>query len=353
MRRVAMWPGLSVLAFWLGLTHHPAGAAGPKRPDRLEEALWWLPLDTQTLMVARGPWKIEIPKPGQQDSGLESPGLEEELRSLISGFSSERRAGASRVPPVAFALEGSRHFREPKDLGMMLYEGAQIVVFEQPLGPAADDLKRSLIERFGRPFFADDPVLQKETIAGHEVFSFEHQQNSDVVKTYLTLPRPDVLVCATDRRYLGVLLARMSKKGATRAFPADRPEWRHLDVSKPIWAIRHYDPKDAAEDPSSPLAGEERAANVPDDRAVGLVFSYDAGKSDVARVRYLSANKDALEIVRTAWTYAEEDIKPEVRQVGPGVVEMSLSLEGPMGRGSPASMFLLLLLQALGHAVYL
>jgi hypothetical protein len=348
-----MWLGLSALTLWLGLYHRPAGAAGPQRPDRLEAALWWLPSDTQTLMVARGPWTIEVPRPGQQEPGLEPLSLEDELRSLISGFSPDRRAGASRAPTVAFALEGSRHFRSPKDLGMMLYEGAQIVVFEQPLGAAADDIKRCLIERYGRPFFADDPVLQKETIGGHEVFWFEHKQNSDVVKTYLTLPRPDVLVSATDRGYLGEVLSRMSKKGATRAFPADLPEWRHLDMSKPIWAIRHYDRNDAAEDPSSPLAGGQRAANVPDDRAVGFVFTFDAGKSDLARLRYLSANENALEIAGAAWTYAEEGIKPEVRHVEPGVVEMSLSLKGPVGRDSPASMFLLLLLQALGHAVYL
>jgi hypothetical protein len=357
MRRVAMLLGLSALASSIGVGHHADGQAASKseRPDRLGEVLWWLPPDTQTLMVARGPWRIEIPEPSRDDlGGGDGTSLAENLRTLISGFPAERRAGASRIPPVAFALEGSRHFRAPKDLGMMPYEGARILVFQQHLGPTAEIIKRSIVDRSGHPFFGDDPVRKTETIAGHEVVWFEREVNSDILKTFIALPRPDVLVCATDRCYLAELLGRMAKKGATRALPADLPEWKHLDVDKSIWAIRHYDPKDAADDPSSPLTGEERAANTPDDRAVGLVFTFDTGQRGAARVRYLSGNRDALALVDGAWRAEAEGVKPEVRQAAPGVVELSLPLKEAAGRDSPSGLYFeLLLLQALGHAVYL
>jgi hypothetical protein len=47
-------------------------------------------------------------------------------------------------------------------------------------------------------------------------------------------------------------------------------------------------------------------------------------------------------------------VKPEVRQAAPGVVELSLPLKEAAGRDSPSGLYFeLLLLQALGHAVYL
>ncbi len=326
-----------------------------ERPDRLEEILWWLPSDTQTLIVAQGPWRVEIPEVGQADAGFEGHdlGLVESIRSMVSGFSRERRGGESRIPPVAFAMEGSRHFRSPNKLGMMLYEGAQIVVFQQPVGPAAETVKRSLTKRFDHPFFDGDPVLNQEKIGGHEVLWYEQRVNGDVLTRYITLPRPDVLICATNRGYLSELLDRMSKKGATRAFPDELPEWKYLDAKKPIWAIRHYDRKDAASDPSSPLAGEQRAANVPDDQAVGLVFTLDAGKSEVANITYLSGNTNALDVARSVCQNGVENVRADVRNVAPGVVDISLTLKGQMGRESSGSMFLLLLLEALGHGVYL
>jgi hypothetical protein len=331
----------------------PAGPAAARRPDRLEEVLWWLPSDTQTIVVVRGPWRGEIPAFRREGGGGADIGrLDDILRSVISGLSVERRAGDPRLPPVAFALQGSRRFRSPKDLGLMPYEGANIVVFQQPLGPAAEALKRSWLPP-DPPFFEGDPIPRKERIAGHEVLSYEHKLQSDVWTFYLTQPRPDVLITATDRRYLTVLLSRMSKKGERRALPDDLPEWKHLDAGKAIWAIRHYDRGDARDDPSSPLAGGRRAANSPDDRAVGLVFTLDAGKTDVASIKYLSANEDALAIARDAWTAVEEGLKPEVRRVVPGVVEVSLPVKAPVGRDSPTSYFLLFLLQALGHGVFL
>ena len=185
----------------------PAGPGAASRPDRLEEVLWWLPSDTQTIVVARGPWRVEVPAFRREGGwGADIGRLDDILRSEISGLSAERRADDPRLPPVAFALQGSRRFRSPKDLGPMPYEGANIVVFQQPLGPVAEAVKRSWLPR-DPPFFEGNPIPRKERIAGHEVLSYEAKLQSDVWTFYLTQPRPDVLIAATDRRYLAVLLA--------------------------------------------------------------------------------------------------------------------------------------------------
>lgn len=332
----------------------PGDPARAGEPDRLDEVLWWLPPDTQTILVARGPWKVEVPGPGRGDRREEGIGrLDDYLRSMASGLPVERRTGESPGPAVAFAVEGSRHFRSPKDLGMMPYEGAHIVVFQQPLGDAVEAIKRSVTIPPGEPSFAGDPTLRKERIAGHEVLSYERKSWADVWTIHVTQPRPDVLITATDRRYLAVLLSRISKKGEKRALPDNLPEWKHLDAGKAVWAIRRYDRSDVAEDPTSPLTGKSTAANIPDERAIGFVFTLDAGKTDVARIKCVSSNEHALTIARDAWTAADEGLKPEIRQAAPGVVEVSWPARDPVGGDSLASFFLLLLLGAPGHGVYI
>jgi hypothetical protein len=328
----------------------------PFYPERVEEVIWWLPADTQTLIVAQGPWQPNFEEDGHGGASACDLGHDESLQLFVSGFERKRRGGESHVPPVAFALEGSRHFRSPKHLGEMPYEGAHLVVFQHPLGPAADTVKRWMTGGFDQSIIDAMPKIKTEKIGGYDVLWYEHKVEDDIWATYFAMPRPDVLIWATDRRYLSELLDRMTKRGSTRALPDNLPEWKHMDIGMPIWGIRHYDRKDAASDPSSPLFPSQREIDERKDRdnqALGLVFTFDAGKSDVASIKYLSANENAFEIARSGLKDCEELKEAIVRTSAPGVVEISISLKGPTGRDSPAGIFLLLVLNAFGHGVFL
>jgi hypothetical protein len=144
-------------------------AGAQKLPERVEEVIWWLPADTQTLIVAQGPWQPNFEEDGHAGASACDLGLDESLQLFVSGFGRDRRGGESHVPPVAFALEGSRHFRSPKHLGEMPYEGAHLVVFQQPLGPAADTVKRWMTGGFDQSIIDAMPKIKTEKIGGYDV----------------------------------------------------------------------------------------------------------------------------------------------------------------------------------------
>jgi hypothetical protein len=169
--------------------------------------------------------------------------------------------------------------------------------------------------------------------------------------SYVAMPTANIHIWATDREYLANLLVRMATRGATRAFPATLPEWNHLDAGAQIWAIRHYDRDDALYDPTSPL-NRTMAGNSPDNQAVGLVFWVDPRDRNSARLKYLSANKNAIGIAQNYWGHPEGKFTCKIRQDGPGVLDISVSTEKPNGERD-VEMFVFLLMNALGHGVCL
>src|SRR5262249_43102388 len=133
---------------------------------------------------------------------------------------------------VKLLVEGSRRFRPPTGLGLMRYEGAMIAVFEHDID---DRIATSLHKG----------ATQTETIAGRRVSLFEVRFENDDWTIYVTQPRPDVLISATDRGYLAELLRRIDQHARERALPDSLPEWKHIDPTARLWGVRHYDVKDA------------------------------------------------------------------------------------------------------------
>lgn len=326
-----------LVTFSMALFANPVVRADqpPKLPDRIGEVLWWLPDDTETIIVAQSPLKGEIPddpnvKDVDQDEFLHPfplTGLLEvpKIKEVIQGRK------------ILLSVEGSRRFRAPEVLGLMPFEGAQIIVFKDDIGPVLKPLK---------------DATRTEEIAGHRALLFEEQLEADLWTSYVTQPKPNVLVCATDRGYLQEVLARMAKKATTRALPEDLPEWKHLDATTPLWGIRHYDPKNAPNDTSSPLAGGKLAAyEEPDDKAIGLTFSNRPGEDSVTNIKYFSQNDQAVGIARKRWHLPDVGMTPTIRQLEPGIVDISFSHRMPEDKGESYLWFLLLC--AVGHAIFL
>jgi hypothetical protein len=190
-----------------------------------------------------------------------------------------------------------------------------------------------------------------ETIAKQEVFVFQKKQEQDQWTFFIAHPKPNILLAATDSKYLEEVLKRMALKGKpkTRALPENLPEWKHVDLKARYWGIRHYDKGNAAQDPTSPLVKERRPANNPDLQAIGFVFTLDPVKENVARMKYLSGNERAGPIAAGSWTHPEEELVPKVIEKTKGVIEISVDLKKPRTRG----IFLLVLLAALGHGIYI
>jgi hypothetical protein len=255
-----------------------------KLPDHLNQVLDWLPSDTETLVVANGPFEIPAKVADDEEVGpfIESArSLACGLLGLQEGFLQERLQGQQ----VVFAVEANRRFTAPKGLGLMPYEGCQILQFDLS---AQDRLESAVAACF-------EKAQQTVQLGGTKPAVFTERLEDDEWTFLVAQPRRGLLICATNQKFLEQVLERMSRVQPDRAFPDSLPEWRHVDVTAPVWAIRHYRRDFAGSDPSSPFMPRP-AANVPDDKAVGFVFWFDA-ETKMANARYLTGAQDVHKIV--------------------------------------------------------
>lgn len=309
--------------------------ADPPPPPLWEQLLGWLPEDTETVIVAQGPF--ELPKRATDELKFH-----EAIQSWAAGLVLDLGDGmlykSLLGQKVLCAVEGSRRFTAPRGLGVMPYQGCDILQFGPEANGALQKAFRACQER----------AEKKIELAGEQVAVFTKKHEDDVWSYFVSRPRPGVLICATDQQYLKETLSRIGQKPERRAIPADLPEWKHVDVKARVWAVRHYRKESAKNDPSSPLR-PPAAANVSDPAAVGFVFWYSPDSDKVARARYLSGAKDALKLATQGWHHPTERLTPEIRQVAVGVVEIVTSVS----EEKTAGMFLFVLLACLGHGIYL
>lgn len=332
--------GLVALSACSGAKESRAPAkAGPLAPMvYLEEVLWWLPPDTETLMVARGPFELT-------SAPAMSP-LERQLENTLQLFTVASLAQAYRegLPKpslssrILFSVAGSRNFRAPTGLGGMPFDGCEIIVLEERDAAATDKFLKSIQDR----------AKEKKQIGGLTIAIYERKFEQDIWTFYIARPRPNVFLAATHEGYLAEVLERMKQHTEPRALPEDLPEWRHIDRSASAWGLRHFRRVPGSKDPSSPFGGQ-KSANRPDEAAIGVLFSYSAAEAKVLRVRYLTGNKDPLAVARKAWPNPYEGIHPEAELIAPGVVEITTAFRDEESLGT----LLFLLFGRLGYGIYL
>jgi hypothetical protein len=323
--------------------------------ERVADALKWLPVDTQTVIVANGPFRLQIQEP-TDDQDLDAFYKQEKvsfadlIRSSVfylfgccqgQGDASESLIALADLE-FEFALEGSRRFRAPRNFGMMSYQGSLIASVVESgkgkLGLLFDTITKQADELVE---IVDAKVAVFHARPGDLLFD-----GAPVI--YVTSPRPGLLCVASDRDYLETLLRRMAVPSPVVAFPDDLQEWKHVDSKASVFAIRHYRSDDAADDPTSPLRGRA-AANCPDAKAVGLVFECREGETQTAIARYLTRAPDPIAVVRIGWMMPNEGLSPDFAIVAPGVAQISQVVVKPL----PASRFWFVLSAYLGHAIYL
>jgi hypothetical protein len=81
-----------------------------------------------------------------------------------------------------------------------------------------------------------------------ETFVFEEKLESDTWIFYVTRPRENVLICATQHEYLKEVLDRMAgtNEASFLEILKQRDEWKFVDRgASPVWAIRIFRPENA------------------------------------------------------------------------------------------------------------
>jgi hypothetical protein len=330
----------------------PPSPQGPSSEQHtvLDEALSWLPEDTETVMGASGVFPLTDansstdpqPRPYLKELALRVQTLPLALLLFENGGLSDLIQGK----PVTLALEGSRRFRAPAGKGSMRYEGCEIVIFGD--GVALD--WRAFRQKAARS------AVRFENVEGTEVAVFEERSGKDQWTTLVAFPRANVLLLATDRNYLQTVLSRMRTPAASRALPETLLEWNYVDTRATVWGLRHYQPERAGQeagqnadtDPTSPFQ-EKSDTNVPDPDAVGSTFWFEPERQTVVAA-YISINPDAEEIVArhlrlympTAKDIRMEELAPAVVQATAGLPDLDHFYNLMFG-----------VMALMGHAVYL
>jgi hypothetical protein len=312
-----------------------------------EQLMSWLPANTETITVARGPFVIASNSPAENDTHDRvisdqdlSQNFEElplALLQLKDGLLAKRLQGKR----INLAMEGARHFRPPAGLGEMPYEGCAIAVF-------SDDIHAETVS-----FAKDSRASKVERMEDQDVSVFQEKLEQDTWTTFVAFPSDHVILVATDRNYLAEVLARFQGKNGPRALPDDLPEWEYVHTGARFWGLRHYDKSQAQTDPTSPFAGR-KSTNFPDERAIGLTFVFDPQNGRSATITYLSGDtslgtKPSESPLGMARASEAKGLDIKYRELSPGVVEGSYSLEHLQA----VQFFLFVLEGTLGHAIYL
>jgi hypothetical protein len=235
-------PILAVLAIGLSLAWLPLAVLSEEPPTKalpkdVEQILAWLPMDTESLYVARS-FDLNEPQPGLFGRKVvKVVDLKAPFFSVSAGYLrvfSDRLKSPMPQAKVKLAMTGGRNAETVSVFASVRKEGCSVVVLEKPLGDDAQQWKDALRAK----------SKSTRTIVDQEVFVFPEFEEMDRPRelkewqgTYVVLLEPDTILCATSDRYLKDLLQRQKSPGKGRSLPANLPEWKLIDTSSPAWML--------------------------------------------------------------------------------------------------------------------
>ncbi|MCH7728562.1 MAG: hypothetical protein IH991_19080, partial [Planctomycetes bacterium] len=197
-----------------------------KIPKHVKDTLEWLPVETETVYVANGPFKLPRVK-GERDTGWEARWLP---MNLLEGIRKGRYWSLLEGREVLACVEGSCRFRQPRGLGPYFFDGCQVVLLKEALEKGGATFMDRLL----------DEANGSEVVKGLEVARFEEQLEGGDWKFYVVLIKGKVLLMATSRPYLAGVISRM-QGGKGPVFGRGRKEWKHVDGTADAWAIRRLE----------------------------------------------------------------------------------------------------------------
>ena len=188
------------------------------------EFLRWLPADTETVAVTQVPIVLPAEKEWYE---LEPEYFTRRISTvcgMLPGYTWAKGLKLDRV------VSGSRNFRPPTNMGMSLFDGCSVMVI-------AEDSPIS-----GRQIMQEASINCdfKERESGLEILCFKKQIMDDAWTFYMCSVDPDIILWASDRRYLNELLARRKSKAERQAFLPSSELWRNLDVRSDFFALRDF-----------------------------------------------------------------------------------------------------------------
>jgi hypothetical protein len=188
--------------------------------------LAWLPADTETLLVANGPFwmsNFQIGQGANTNRDVTSEELEKHFEGMTLQLFNSRNGLLEkhlRGKKVLLGLEASRHFRPPAGLGELLFEGCAVAIFRDDLDDQRDAFMKEAAQK----------GIHIEEIEEQKVAVFEEPSEQDIWKIYIAFPQKDVVLAATNEQFLREMLSRMRSPERERALPSSLPEWKYVNT---------------------------------------------------------------------------------------------------------------------------
>jgi hypothetical protein len=213
------------------------------RLDRssFDTVLTWLPSDTETVACARN-----IPMPtleGLSDAkGITESNWSKRLAESIATPCPLRHLREGKYhksllgQQLTLAVDATRNIHIVDAWGGQRYEGCSVLEFQNDLGPLGTKLEADLRRDckrvqhvFGQTVFVFEPAILRKHYVKDE--SWEG--------TFICHPAPNLLLIATQERFLREVLERRKLRARDRALPDELPIWKSVDRQSSCWMIRH------------------------------------------------------------------------------------------------------------------
>ncbi len=270
-----------------------------------ENILAWLPVDTETYVVAQRPFKL----PEGNIMGV--PNTLDAARFFILGLllapEKGKLAEALMGKTIRLAAIGRRFGAEPDEahqpngpvpLGMVPYEGCGVYAFAEPLGEGV----------FGRP--------PDRSMLGLRVWVSKGSQNDTPDReTYeVAFLKPDVIISCNNEAFFEQMATRVNTPASSRALPPSLLEWKHVNRSAALWGLCHYSEK---------TAGLATMGSQNDLHAIGV--SVEFGSDGSGAKAFLLAQSNPWEGLNANPEFSGA----KVSQISPGVWVLSLADRSP------------------------
>ncbi len=239
-----------------------APASTTRLPADVEQAIHWLPENTESIMVARGPLQDGVLKdfrdprpspfvsiPAAPPSRTNGPaklgpptvafppepklGFQQEiLASATWLFGLAGKAFSENISKhkVRLVVAGARRFGVPVIGRASTYEGCELILFDTAVCDVGIQAKPK--ERLSIEQMENNRVVRIDT-------DVEWGDKDEKISIWYAKPKPNILIAATHAGFLRTMLQRVAHLPAARTPLLDFPEWRYVDTQASAWGIRH------------------------------------------------------------------------------------------------------------------
>ena len=288
---VALWPAVLAQGQFSstagGAAAQPASGVSAGESHRLPQdvlqVINWLPEDTESIVLVRGPLQKGVlkdfrdpPPLSMSPSNSPAPALapvpirrplsdfrQESLVAFTSLFGLSGKAFIRNISDheVCLVVAAAQGFGRPVIGGASTYKGGQIIVFRNAIpdvgvqAKAHEQVSLVQIERNG--------VVRLDS-------GEKWGEKDDRFTVYYAKPKPSVLIAATDVRFLKTMLQRIARPPVSRTPVLGFPEWKYVDVESSVWGVRHR----RTATPIYILAKAEKNG-LPFPQLSGVSFSYE------------------------------------------------------------------------------